>query len=106
MGLCLLLPLEKKITIKKILGGGSLQRLFSLSDSFPPPWTVAHQAPLSRGFPGKNTGVDCHFQSISNPGDLRDSRIEPTSLASPALTGRFFTTAPPEHPKVTIRHEN
>ena len=25
------------------------------------PWTVAHQAPLSRDFPGKNTGVGCHF---------------------------------------------
>ena len=25
------------------------------------PWTVAHQAPLSMGFPGKNTGVHCHF---------------------------------------------
>ena len=25
------------------------------------PWTVAHQAPLSKGFPGKNTGVGCHF---------------------------------------------
>ena len=25
------------------------------------PWTVPHQAPLSMGFPGKNTGVDCHF---------------------------------------------
>ena len=24
------------------------------------PWTVAHQAPLSVGFPGKNTGVGCH----------------------------------------------
>ena len=24
-------------------------------------WTVAFQAPLSRGFPGKNTGVGCHF---------------------------------------------
>ena len=23
-------------------------------------WTVAHQAPLSMGFPGKNTGVGCH----------------------------------------------
>ena len=23
--------------------------------------TVAHQAPLSMGFPSKNTGVDCHF---------------------------------------------
>ena len=25
------------------------------------PWTVAHQAPLSIGFPGKNTRVGCHF---------------------------------------------
>ena len=27
---------------------------------FATPWTVAHQAPLSMGFPGKNTGVGCH----------------------------------------------
>ena len=25
------------------------------------PWTAAHQAPPSMGFPGKNTGVSCHF---------------------------------------------
>ena len=25
------------------------------------PWTVAHQAPLSMDFPGKNTGVGGHF---------------------------------------------
>ena len=25
------------------------------------PWTVNHQAPLSMGFPGKNTGEGCHF---------------------------------------------
>ena len=24
-------------------------------------WTIAHQAPLSMGFSGKNTGVGCHF---------------------------------------------
>ena len=24
-------------------------------------WTVALQAPLSMGFPRKNTGVGCHF---------------------------------------------
>ena len=41
------------------------------------PWTVACQAPLSMGFSGKNSGVDCHFllQGIfptqeSNPGLL------------------------------------
>ena len=25
------------------------------------PWTASHQAPLSTGTPGKNTGVGCHF---------------------------------------------
>ena len=29
-------------------------------DSFATPWTVTHQAPLWN-FPGKNTGVGCHF---------------------------------------------
>ena len=28
---------------------------------FATPWTVAHQAPLSMAFSGKNTGVGCHF---------------------------------------------
>ena len=27
---------------------------------FGTPWTIAHQAPLSWDFPGKNTGVGCH----------------------------------------------
>ena len=25
------------------------------------PWTIVHQAPLSMGFPGRNTGVGCYF---------------------------------------------
>ena len=28
---------------------------------FATPWTVALQATLTTGFPGKNTGVGCHF---------------------------------------------
>ena len=42
----------------------ALFTLFSLqvmSDSFATPWAVALQAPLSTGFPGKNTGSSCHF---------------------------------------------
>ena len=35
---------------------------------------------------GKNTGVGCHAL-LPGPG------IEPASLASPALAGRFFTTS-------------
>ena len=54
------------------------------------PWTVAYQAPLFMGFPRlKNTGVGCHFllQGLF-------LGMEPVSLASPALAGRFFTTEP------------
>ena len=32
------------------------------------------------------------------PGDTPDPGMEPTSLASPVLAGRFFTTAPPGEP--------
>ena len=42
--------------------------------------------------PGKNTGVGLPFPSL---GDLPDLGIEPKSLASPALAGGIFTTAPP-----------
>ena len=40
-------------------GGGGLvaKSCLTLETS----WTVAHQAPLSMGSPGKNTGVSCHF---------------------------------------------
>ena len=43
-------------------------------------------------FPGKNTRAGCYFLL---QGDLHDPGIQPASLASPALTGRFFTTSPP-----------
>ena len=33
---------------------------FSRVQLFATPWTIAHQAPLW-DFPGKNTGVGCHF---------------------------------------------
>ena len=33
---------------------------FSHIQLFVTPWAVAHQAPLSMGFSGKNTGVGCH----------------------------------------------
>ena len=32
-----------------------------MSDSLKTPWTVACQAPLSTGFPSKNSGLGCHF---------------------------------------------
>ena len=61
-----------------------------MSDSFATLWTVTHQAPLSMEFSkqGYWSGLPC-----PSPGDLPDPGIEPTSLLSPTLTGRFFTTS-------------
>ena len=53
------------------------------------PWTVAHQAPLSIGFPRQEHWSRLPFPS---PGELPHPGIE---LTSPALTDRFFTTEPP-----------
>ena len=59
-----------------------------VSDTFGTPWTVAHQAPLSRAFPRQEywSGLP-----LPPPGDLSDPRIE-TDSASPALAGRFTTS--------------
>ena len=55
------------------------------------PWTVAHQAPLSMGFSRQEYWSGLPFPP---PGDLPDPGIEPTSSASLALAGGFFTTEP------------
>ena len=54
------------------------------------PWTVACQAPLSVGFSRQEYWSALPFPP---PGDLPDPGIKPTSLMSPALAGRFFTTS-------------
>ena len=56
------------------------------------PWTAAYQAPLSVGFFRQEYWSRLPF---STPGDLSDPGIEPVSLVSPELAGRFFTTLPP-----------
>ena len=57
---------------------------------FVTPWTTAHQAPLSMEF-----SRQCYWSGLpfATPGDLPDPGIEPQTPASPALAGRFFTTA-------------
>ena len=57
---------------------------------FAAPWTVAHQAPLSMEFSKQEYWSGLPFPT---PGDLPDPGIKPTSFASPALAGRFFTTS-------------
>ena len=51
-------------------------------------WTIAHQTPLSMGFSRREywSGLLC-----PPPGALPHPGIEPASLLSPALAGRFFT---------------
>ena len=54
------------------------------------PWTVAHQAPLSMGFPRQE------YWSVfpcPPPGDLPDPEIEPKYPTSPELTSGFLTTS-------------
>ena len=54
-------------------------------------WTAVHQASLSMEFFKKEYWSRLPF---STSGDLLNSGIKPTSLVSPALAGRFFTTEP------------
>ena len=53
-------------------------------------WITARQSPLSMGFSrqGYWSGLPC-----PPPGDFPDPGIEPKSLMSPVLAGRFFTTS-------------
>ena len=57
---------------------------------FATPWTVAHRASLSVGFPRQE-----HWSGLPSPspGDLLDPGMEPSSLVSPALADEFFTTS-------------
>ena len=56
------------------------------------PWTVAHQAPLSMGFPRQEYWSGLPFPLL---GDLPEPGIEPTS---PVWAGGFFTTEQPGKP--------
>ena len=67
-----------------------------MSDSFAIPWTVACQVPLCMGFSRQEYWSGLPFPT---PRDLSDPGIKPTSPASLALAGRFFTTEPPGKPR-------
>ena len=68
-----------------------------MSDTFATPWSVDLQAPLSMEIPRQEFWSGLPFPS---PGDLPHPGIKLASLLSPALAGRFFTTAPPEKPHI------
>jgi len=69
--------------------------MLSCFHRFATPWTAPCQAPLSRGFSRQEYWSGFPY---STSGDLPDPGIEPASLVSPALAGRFFTSAPPRKP--------
>ena len=58
---------------------------------FVTPLTALYQIPLSMGFSRQAYWSGLPFPV---PGDLPSAGIKPTCLVSPALAGRFFTTAP------------
>ena len=65
-------------------------QLLSSVQLFAIPWTVAYQASLSLKFSRQEywSRLPC-----PPPGDLPDPGIEPMSLTSPALVGKFFTSS-------------
>ena len=69
---------------------------------FATPRTITVQDPLSMGFPRQDYWNRLPFPP---PGHLPNPRIEPTSLAPPALAGGFFfkTTEPPGKPCIVMR---
>ena len=90
----------KELKIVYILPNG-LRAVLSCVQLFATPWTVACQAPLSIEFSRK----ECwSWLSFSPLGYLPDSGIEP---ASPALAGKFFTTASAgKHPETDPETSN
>ena len=67
----------------------------AVSDSLQPHETVAYQVPLSMEFSRQEYWSEL---LVSTPGDLPNPGIEPTSLMSLSLAGRFFTTVPSGKP--------
>ena len=63
-------------------------------------WTVAHQPPLSMGFPKQEYWSGLPFPT---PRDLPDPE---TKSASPALAGKFFTAEPQGSPTICYHITN
>ena len=85
--------LEMNVVWLCMLSHFSCGRLFAI------PWTVTNQAPLSIRFSRQEhwSGLRC-----LPSGNLPYPGIEPPSLMSPALTGRFFKGLQTQGPRQTI----
>ena len=65
------------------------------------PWAIAHQAPLSLGFPSQQYWSVLLF---SPPGDFPDKGIKSTSPVSPALQADSLPTEPSGKLKKKKKH--
>ena len=70
-------------------------------DSFETPWTVAHQGPLSMGFPGQEYWSGLPFPPLR---DLPDPEIQRTFLVSSTLAGDFLPPCHPASPSHLLIH--
>ena len=82
-----------------VLSHLSVLSCFSRANLFVTPWSVAHQAPLSMGFPRQEYW---NWLPFPPPWDLPNPEIEPASPMSLALAGRFITTASPGKLQIVI----
>ena len=82
--------LLKLMSIEWVMPSILHAKLLTQVQLFVAPRTVACQAPLSVGFSRQEYGSGL---PIPSPGYLPKPEIEPESLRSPALAGRFFTTS-------------
>ena len=64
-------------------------KLLQLCPTLCDPMTIACQVPLSMGFSRQEYWSGLPFPTA---GDLPNPEVEPASIMSPALAGRFFTT--------------
>jgi len=67
-----------------------------MSNCLQPFWTMAYQVPLAMEFSRQEYWSGLPFPA---PGDLSNSRTEPSFPESPALAGRFCTNVPPGEPE-------
>ena len=91
-------PLRRHNPVLPLIGPMAdlwLAQMLSRVQLFATLWTVTCQAPLSVGFSRREycSGLPC-----LPPENLPNPRVRPTSLATPALAGGFFTIAPPGKP--------
>ena len=83
-------PTTQVSACQRLEVGTGVLSCFSRVQLFATPWTVARQAPLSKGLFRQEYWNGLPFPS---QGDLPHRRTEAMSLMSPALAGGFFTTS-------------